>query len=123
VEADRLVAEFEDSGQSRREFSQARGISIHTLDAWRRRAGRSRPGAAILPVELVAGHAARDANLSCTERDPRRQERAREFLEPVVGEDMRRALCVVLASGRRVEVGAGFDAAELKRLIAALEAV
>ena len=32
-----------------------------------------------------------------------------------------RALCVELVNGRRIEVGSGFDAATLKRLLTVLE--
>jgi len=92
AEADRLVAEFERSGMERKESCASHGLSVHTLDAWRRRSAKIRADGAMIPVELVDGGAATGA------------------------------FRVQLAGGRRIEVDAGFDAAELKRLIAALEA-
>lgn len=37
----RLVSIFEAGGESRREFCQAHGVNMSTLDYWRRRAGMS----------------------------------------------------------------------------------
>ena len=53
AEASQLVVEFERSGLRRKEFCAARGLSVHTLDAWRRRAARSVGVEKIVPVELV----------------------------------------------------------------------
>ena len=39
AEIERLVSEFEQSGLGRKEFSAAHGLSVHTLDAWRRAGG------------------------------------------------------------------------------------
>src|SRR5271157_1732317 len=102
AEADRLVTEFERSGMGRKAFCLAHGVSLHTLDYYRRQRGKSgsRAAGSILPVELVDGRTAVAA-------------------APM---DSRGAFRVVLGGGRRIEVDAGFDAAELKRLIAALEA-
>jgi hypothetical protein len=41
-EAERLVAEFEASGLSRREFSRQHGIAVGTLDLYRKRPRVSR---------------------------------------------------------------------------------
>ena len=41
AEADRLVSEFGQSGLGRKEFSAAHGLSVHTLDAWRKRVAQS----------------------------------------------------------------------------------
>lgn len=102
AEADRLADEFERSGMNRKAFSVAHGVSPHTLDYYRRqrRNPESRISGPILPVELVDGRVATAAApLNCHS-----------------------AFRILLASGRRIEVEAGFDAAELQRLIAALEA-
>ena len=53
----RLVCEFEQSGLGRKEFSAAHGLSVHTLDAWRRRVAGSRDE--IVPVEIVEVSATR----------------------------------------------------------------
>ena len=103
AEAAQLVGEFERSGVRRKEFCAARGLSVHTLDAWRRRA--SQPGVAekIVPVELVESCDAGRKRMSAGSAEQSGQ------------------LRVVLSSGLRIEVEPGFDEAELRRLIAALE--
>jgi hypothetical protein len=102
AEADRLVVEFERSGMGRKAFCVAHGVSLHTLDYYRRQRCKSgsRAAGSILPVELVDGRAAAAA-------------------APM---DSRSAFRVQLACGRRIEVDTGLDATELIRLIAALEA-
>jgi hypothetical protein len=47
----RLVREFEGSGQSREAFCLERGLSVGTLDYWRRRAGSCGEGR-LLEVEV-----------------------------------------------------------------------
>jgi len=101
VEAERLVSEFERSGQRRKEFCAVRGLSVHTLDAWRRRVAQSGSQEKIVPVEIVEARAASKGS-----------ERAGSS-----------RFCIVLADRLRVEVEPGFDAAELRRLIAALDGV
>jgi transposase-like protein len=101
AEADRIVNEFEQSGLGRKEFCAARGLSVHTLDAWRRRASQQTGVEKIVPVELVE---------SCD------SVRGRGSVQ------QRGQLRVVLSSGLRIEVEPGFDGAELRPLIAALEA-
>ena len=96
AEADRLVSEFERSGLRRKEFCAARGLAVHTLDAWRRRVAQSQGEEKIVPVEIVA-------------------DRGR----PASGE-WNGQFRIVLAEGLRIEVEPGFDAAELRRLIAVL---
>jgi hypothetical protein len=104
AEAAQLVVEFEQSGLRRKEFCAARGLSVHTLDAWRRRAARPVGDEKIVPVELVeACDSGRGRMLACS-AEPRGQ------------------LRVVLSSGLRIEVEPGFDGLELRRLIVALEA-
>lgn len=104
AEASRLVVEFEQSGLRRKDFCAAHGLSVHTLDAWRRRAARPLGVEKIVPVELVESF---DTG------------RGRMFSGSA---EQRRPLRVVLPSGLRIEVEPGFDDAELRRLIAALEA-
>ena len=104
MEASQLVVEFKQSGLRRKEFCAARGLSVHTLDAWRRRAARSVGTVKIVPVELVETCDSGCRGMfsgSAQSRGPLR---------------------VVLPSGLRIEVEPGFDGAELQRLIAALEA-
>jgi hypothetical protein len=98
AEVGRLIEEFEQSGLTRRAFCAAHGLSINNLNGCLRRrrgSGSGSPGA-IVPVELVDG--------AC-------------------GLDRRSALWVELNNGRRIEVGSGFDALTLERLVRALEGV
>jgi hypothetical protein len=104
AEASQLVVEFEQSGLRRKEFCAARGLSVHTLDAWRRRAARPVGAEKIVPVELVETCDAGRKRMSAGSAEQSGQ------------------LRVVLSSGLRIEVEPGFDGAELRRLIAALEA-
>jgi transposase-like protein len=103
AEAERLVSEFEQSGLRRKEFCAAHGLSMHTLDAWRRRIAGSGSDEKIVPVEIV---------------EDRRSGMGSEHAESVLRNGQFR---VVLAHGLRIEVDPGFDAAELRRLIAALD--
>jgi|GEM_PF-1033811 transposase-like protein len=103
AEVERLVLEYKQSGQGRKEFCAAHGLSVHTLDAWRRRIAGLRQE--IVPVEIVEEIAARPGLKRAGSMEAHRQFR------------------VVLADGLHVEVEPGFDAAELRRLIAALDGV
>ena len=103
AEGERLVSEYKQSGLGRKEFCAAHGLSVHTLDAWRRRIAGS--GEEIVPLEIVEGGSARTCAMRAGSMEPSRQFR------------------VVLADGLRIEVEPGFDAAELRRLIAVLEGV
>lgn len=96
AEADRLVSEFERSGLRRKEFCAARGLAVHTLDAWRRRVAQAGTGEKIVPVEIV-------------------EDRGRRANEAWNGQ-----FRIVLAEGLRIEIDRGFDGAELRRLIAVL---
>ena len=103
AEAERLVSEFEQSGLRRKEFCAAHGLSVHTLDAWRKRIAESGPDEKIVPVEIV-------------------EERRASVNSMQSGSLTRNGqLRVVLAQGLRIEVEPGFDAAELRRLITALD--
>jgi transposase-like protein len=103
AEIEHLVSEYKQSGLSRKEFCAAHGLSMHTLDAWRRRIAGSRQE--IVPVEIVEEGALRQGLKQAERMVPSGHFR------------------VVLASGLRIEVESGFDASELRRLIAALNSV
>jgi hypothetical protein len=100
TEADELVAEFEASGLSRREFCQSRGLKVSTLDTYRRRRRQAQSEADGLPrwvaVE-VRGTKQTEAGTAAS------------------------GVAVVLAGGRRIEVGRGFDADTLAQLMSVLE--
>jgi hypothetical protein len=105
AEAVRLVSEFEQSGLRRKEFCAARGLSVHTLDAWRKRIAQPGVREGIVPVEIVA-----DRTMGAPRMPAANAARNSHFR-------------VVLAPGISVEVEPGFDAAELQRLVAALDGV
>jgi hypothetical protein len=94
------VAEYEASGLGRTAFCQQRGLSLSTLARYRRRQEQTVDEAAErkswLAVE-VTGSAA------------------------VAGDERASGLAVMLPRGRRIEVGRGFDADTLKRLLAVME--
>ena len=83
-----LVADFESSGLTRRDFSQRAGIAVGTLDYYRRRV-RERRGVRILPVRI-----AREAS----------QESGRGFQ-------------LSLPNGVRIDSGWDFPAQDLARLL------
>ena len=102
AEGSRLVSEFKQSGMGRKEFCAARGLNVHTLDAWRKRVEQSGCGDEVVPVEIVDQSVGRRESMRAV--SPARNGHFR----------------VVLSEGLRIEVDAGFDAAELRRLITAL---
>ena len=94
AEAEQLVVEYEASGMNRVEFCQRHGLALSTLARYQRR--RQERGDATGPsrwlaVELSPPHPAASG------------------------------LAVVLAGGRRIEVGRGFDAHTLQQLVSLLE--
>ena len=107
VEAERLVVEFERSGLSRGAFCAQHGLSVPSLDQYRKRcrevgspsevahANGLHAANRILPVEFV------DTGASAVEGS--------------------RSFWVELANGRRIAVAPGFDASTLERLVAVLE--
>jgi hypothetical protein len=101
VEVEKLVAEYEASGLTRDVFCQQRGLSVVTLDKYRRRVQKwARSGAGpMLPVEVVLS-----TGSNCAARG--------------YG-----VLVVESRSGRRIEVGRGFDAETLERLLKILDKV
>jgi hypothetical protein len=58
-EADRLVEEFEASGLSRREWARQAGVSVNTLDFYRKQRGRV--GTRKTPWQAAASEASREA--------------------------------------------------------------
>ena len=82
-----------------------RGLSVHTLDAWRRRMVQSGFDTRLVSVEIVEDGAASSSSTQAGSVGRNGQFR------------------VVLAHGLRIEVEPGFAAAELRRLIAALDGV
>jgi len=100
VEVEKLVAEYEASGLTREGFCQQRDLSVTSLDKYRRRvqkwAARSGTGP-MLPVEVVLS-----TGSNCAARG--------------YG-----VLVVESRSGRRIEVGRGFDAETLERLLTILD--
>jgi hypothetical protein len=96
---EKLVAEHEASGLTRDVFCQQRGLSVVTLDKYRRRVQKwARSGAGpMLPVEVVLS-----TGSNCVARG--------------YG-----VLVVESRSGRRIEVGRGFDAETLERLLTILD--
>ena len=99
-EVEQVVAEYESSGLSRVEFCRERGVALSTLGRYRSRQQRqaSAGSNALLAVE-VCGRAT--APIAATGS----------------------ALAVVLRSGRRIEVGRGFDTGALEQLVRVLEGV
>lgn len=103
AEAERLVSEFEQGGLRRKEFCATRGLNVYTLDAWRKRIAQSRLSEKMVPVEII-------------------EDRAASIGAMQTGSIVRNGqFRIVLAQGLRIEVDPGFDAAELRRLIAALD--
>ena len=101
---EKLVAEYEAGGLTRDGFCQQRDLSVAALDKYRRRvqkwAARSGTGP-MLPVEVVLS--TRQGS-SCVARGAG-------------------VLVIESRSGRRIEVGRGFDAETLQRLLTILDKV
>jgi transposase-like protein len=105
VEVAAVVAAYDQSGLSRTAYCRQHGLSLSTLNRHRKGAGNGsglKPGAVawsgvpLVPVELIGSD--------------------------VAHQSWRATLYIEFARGRRVGVGAGFDAETLRRLIAVLEA-
>src|ERR1700739_733651 len=103
VEVERLVAEYEASGLTRDVFCQQRGLSVAALDKYRRRVQKwARSGAGpMLPVG-VGLSTAQDSSCAAGGAG---------------------VLVVASRSGRRIEVGRGFDAETLQRLLTIVDKV
>ena len=100
AEIQQLVSEFEASGLGRTAFCQQRGLSVSTLARYRKRqeqkAAETAEGKRWLAVEVPGSTA-------------------------VAGAERASGLAVVLRGGRRIEVGCGFDAGTLQRLLGVVE--
>ena len=120
-EVQQVVAEYESSGLSRMEFCRERGVALSTLGRYRSRQERQKAAGsnALLAVELSgrppASVAAAGSNallaVEVCGRAP----------APIAANGS--ALAVVLRSGRRIEVGRGFDTGVLEQLVRVLEGV
>ncbi len=94
-----IVARFADSGLNRAEFCRRHGVCLGTLNRHLKRLRQgsgTTPSDGLVAVELAESHLVEHRNDGC-------------------------GLAVVLSGGRRIEVGAGFDAPTLQRLVALLE--
>jgi hypothetical protein len=95
-----LVEEFVQSGLRPSEFCRRHGVVLSTLNRYLRKqeeAGSAGAGGGALVAVELSG------------------------VSPLQGQDRSRVLAVVVGSGRRIEVGAGFDAPTLVRLVNVLE--
>ena len=99
AEIKQLLSEYQASGLSRVEFCRQKGLSLATLARYRKRQAQDDglPGSRWLRVEVSGGGA-----------------------EP---ERAASRLAVVLAGGRRIEIGRGFDARTLTQLLSVLERI
>jgi hypothetical protein len=98
AEIEQLVAEFESSGMEHSEFCRTRGLCRSTF--YRHVKKHRRQDNALVPSQLLAVEL---AGMSRTEQSKND------------------GLTVVLASGRKIEVGRGFDGHILERLVSVLE--
>jgi hypothetical protein len=98
AEAGRLVAEYEASGLSQVDFCRKQGLSWATLARYRKRQTQDSPAAGNRWVEV------------------------KESVDrPVLKDGASSGLAVALRSGRRIEIGRGFDAHTLAQLLGVLE--
>jgi hypothetical protein len=98
AEAAQLMAEYEGSGLSRIEFCRKQGLSLATLARYRKRQAQR---------EVVAGGRWVAVDISAADARSRASS----------------GLAVTLPSGRRIEIGCGFDAHTLVQLLGVLERV
>jgi transposase-like protein len=98
AEAGQLVAEYEASGLNRVEFCRKQGLSLATLARYRKQQAQDSPAAGNRWVEVKESAG-----------------------RPVLEGGASSGLAVVLRSGRRIEVGRGFDARTLAQLVDVLE--
>ena len=97
-----MMRGYEQSGLTRREYCQQRGIPLTTFDYYRHRRQqklKKQPAAALVAVKLVASGPG-----------PAQQDTAAPF-----------PMTIVLTNGRRIEVGGGFAEADLARLLRVAE--
>ena len=98
AEAGQLVAEYEASGLGRVEFCEKQGLSLATLARYRKRQTQGSPAAGNRWVEVKESAG-----------------------RPALGSPAGSGLAVALPSGRRIEIGRGFDAHTLAQLMGVLE--
>jgi len=98
TEAAQVAGEYEASGLSRVEFCRQHGLSLATLARYRKRQAQG---------EVVSGN--RWLAVEVADANRRLETRGNS------------GLAVALAGGRRIEVGCGFDAPTLVRLLGVLE--
>jgi hypothetical protein len=98
AEAEQLVVEYEASGLSCVEFCRKQGLSLATLARYRKRRSQGNPGSGDrwVAVEVSAASPAPEGGVSS-------------------------GLAVALQGGRRIEIGRGFDAPTLVKLLGVLE--
>jgi hypothetical protein len=100
AEIEQIVSEFENSGLNRSAFCRSQGLTFGVLNRYLKRlraaSDRGATGDGLVAVELAGKKMGAEGVGSC-------------------------GLGVVLASGRRIAVSAGFDAATLQRLVQVLE--
>ena len=97
-EVEQLVAEYEASGLSQVEFCQKHGLSLATLARYRKQQTQDSPAAGDRWVEVKESAG-----------------------RPALGIPASSGLAVALPSGRRIEIGRGFDAHTLAQLLDVLE--
>ncbi len=98
AEALALVAEYEASGQSRREFCAGRSLAVATLDLYRKRARKNPATTRLVVVDLRPA-----------------------FKPDVAAGAGSSPMTVVLGNRRRIEIGRSLDGALLLELIGVLE--
>lgn len=115
-EADRLVEEFERSGQSRQAFCREHGLSLGTLGNFRKRRARVEAALAESAPSSLVQPAVTFVPLEIVERQAAAPVAASDSLA-----DSGATLFIELCRGRRIGVMAGFDATTLRRLLSVLE--
>ncbi len=100
AEIRQLVEEFVRSGLRQSEFCRRRGVVLNTLKRYLKQDRKARKEGdgcdALVAVEVAA-------------------------VSPSQVQEAGSSLAVILSAGRRIEVGAGFDATTLARLVSVLE--
>jgi hypothetical protein len=101
AEIQQLLEEFAGSGLKQSEFCRRRGIVLNTLKRYLKKQKKARKDGAnrgaLVAVEVMAASPSQDSLAASS------------------------GVAVVLASGHRIEVCAGFDATTLARLVSVLE--
>ena len=106
-----MVLEYEQSGLTRRVFCSEHGLSLATLDNYRRQRVCAPSQAPDAAPAAISASAVTFVPVELVERSSPRRQTADDGAN----------LHIELAGGRRIAVTAGFDAGTLTRLIAVLE--